>query len=346
MQKPTVWTEAQWKQQTAVHLCLGLKARRRNQLITDIDLHLRRYHAADGLMPELQRDAIYDVLLACRVWLDQKAGKKKSSRRPAVETLYKQAQWAYVWTTYTARRNDKLDRGVALPTKALDPHYAPEARFRDKQGPQGTALKGKPAVMSEYVRGGFVPYVGKFDPVPGWDDPNVSPDTLQQGIEAQIQAKGAPVLQYYRKEERLRHMLIFMPDAQGIMKIHRMNGDRLEPFSSQFAQGSRQKHAPYACDEYGNFYVTSFGAKRGEVQHSTMLHGRPVVSAGMMIVEGGTLKYIDNDSGHYKPSADQLKEALRCLRDEHDVELAGVGYMWKGPNNSFGKGDDAASFAK
>lgn len=348
MEKPKVMTEQEWKQATAVHYVLGIKRLSRSPLLTEIGLHLRMYHAADGLMADVQRDAIWKALLAARIWLDKHPNAK---RRIAVETLYKQAMWAYVWATYTAQR----DSGRKMRTKALDPAYASEARFRSGMGPQGKALKGRPAIMAEYGGGGAV-QTGKgyklFDKVPGWDDPNVDPEELQRGIEQQI-ANGAAVLQYYRKDERLRHMLVFVAGKGGV-RIHQLKGDVLELYDSRFSANAaaktgnltnQDKSAPYACDEHGNFYATMFGTKRGEIQHSSILHGKPVVCAGMIRVEQGILKYIDNDSGHYKPSPNQLKEALRCLRDEHGVDISGVSYMAKG-GPKIESGPDAGSWVK
>lgn len=350
MEKPKVMTEQEWKQATAVHYVLGIKRLSRSPLLTEIGLHLRMYHAADGLMVDLQQDAIWKALLAARIWLDKHPNAK---RRVAVETLYKQAMWAYIWTSYTVRR----DTAKKMPTKALDSNYASEARFRSGQGPQGKALKGKPAIMAEYGGGGAV-QTGKgyklFQKVPGWDDPNVKPEDLQRGIEQQIK-NGAAVLQYYRKDDRLRHMLIFIADRGGV-RIHQLKGDILEPYDSRFSLQAAAKDpnklvnqdrvAPYACDEHGNFYATMFGSKRGEIQHSSILHGKPVVCAGMIQVEQGILKYIDNDSGHYKPSPDQLKEALRCLRDEHGVNISGVRYMYRDAGGRAHTGNDAGSWAK
>src|SRR5690606_34494467 len=177
MEKPKVMTEQEWKQATAVHYVLGIKRLSRSPLLTEIGLHLRMYHAADGLMADVQRDAIWKALLAARIWLDKHPNAK---RRIAGETLYKQALWAYVWATYTAQR----DSGRKMRTKALNPAYASEARFRSGMGPQGKALKGRPAIMAEYGGGGAV-QTGKgyklFDKVPGWDDPNVDPEELQRG---------------------------------------------------------------------------------------------------------------------------------------------------------------------
>jgi len=349
MQKPVVMTEQEWKEATAVHYILGIKRLSRSPLLREIGQHLRMYHACDGLMPEAQRDAIWKALLAARIWLDKHPNAK---RRVPVEKLYKQAMWAYVWATYTAQR----DSGLKLPTKALDPAYASEARFRDGVGPHGKALKGKPAIMAEYGEGGWVMTgnrVKQFGKVPGWDDPNVTPEDLQRGIEQQI-ANGAAVLQYYRKDERLRHMLVFIAQKGGV-RIHQLKGDVLELYDSRFsAQAAaktgnltnQEKSAPYACDEHGNFYATMFGSMRGEIQHSSILHGKPVVCAGMIRVEQGILKYIDNDSGHYKPSPDQLKEALRCLRDEHGVDISGVSYMYKDATGKAHSGTDAGSWVK
>lgn len=76
------------------------------------------------------------------------------------------------------------------------------------------------------------------------------------------------------------------------------------------------------------------------------LHEGPVVCAGMMKAEQGRLKYIDNDSGHYKPPADSLKTALACMRDEYGVDLAGVRVHYKDARGDWAPAVDGAIFAK
>ncbi|MGH7507497.1 MAG: hypothetical protein ACRELX_17720, partial [Longimicrobiales bacterium] len=68
---------------------------------------------------DLQQDAIWKAVLAARIWLDGHGGNAK--RRPAVETLYKQAMWAYIWTTYTNRRD------TATPMRTKRKHSAASA---------------------------------------------------------------------------------------------------------------------------------------------------------------------------------------------------------------------------
>ena len=67
----------------------------------------------------------------------------------------------------------------------------------------------------------------------------------------------------------------------------------------------------------GRFYSTSH--KIGLFHHSSFLAGGAVAGAGEMKVEGGTLKYITNKSGHYWPGDRELVQTLTALK------RAGVG---------------------
>lgn len=67
----------------------------------------------------------------------------------------------------------------------------------------------------------------------------------------------------------------------------------------------------------GRFYSTSH--KIGLFHHSSFLAGGAVAGAGEMQVEGGTLKYITNKSGHYWPGDRELLQTLTALK------RAGVG---------------------
>lgn len=54
--------------------------------------------------------------------------------------------------------------------------------------------------------------------------------------------------------------------------------------------------------------------------HSSYMAGRDVLCAGRIFVKQGNLVGIDNASGHYKPSADHLRRAIREL-DRQGVDL-------------------------
>jgi hypothetical protein len=50
-------------------------------------------------------------------------------------------------------------------------------------------------------------------------------------------------------------------------------------------------------------------------RHSTLAGGKPVLCSGLMKVKEGKITYIDNNSGHYKPTSANLYNAVKKLKD-------------------------------
>lgn len=63
----------------------------------------------------------------------------------------------------------------------------------------------------------------------------------------------------------------------------------------------------------GKLYVNTSRIKDGFF-HSSFFSGRPVASAGHIIIKDGLVTQIDNSSGHYKPTAEHLINAVENLR--------------------------------
>jgi hypothetical protein len=55
------------------------------------------------------------------------------------------------------------------------------------------------------------------------------------------------------------------------------------------------------------------GGKKQSTHHSTPLAGAPVAGAGHLVTEGGKVKEIHDDSGHYKPSAEFTLQVVQQL---------------------------------
>src|SRR5439155_15548923 len=64
-------------------------------------------------------------------------------------------------------------------------------------------------------------------------------------------------------------------------------------------------------------------AELGKLHHSSFMAGAPVLSAGLIQVEQGRLVRITNQSGHYRPCAEHLYNALLFLHRNH-LPLSGV----------------------
>jgi hypothetical protein len=74
----------------------------------------------------------------------------------------------------------------------------------------------------------------------------------------------------------------------------------------------------FVMDSNGNIY----SAPKNTVQHhSAFLSGRPVAAAGHMRVTQGVVDYIDNQSGHYRPPKDYMKQFKKEL-EKRGVDLS------------------------
>ncbi len=74
--------------------------------------------------------------------------------------------------------------------------------------------------------------------------------------------------------------------------------------------------SPYAVDEDGVFYTQTSNHGGGILNHCSFLSGRPVMCAGNIGISNGIVGYIDNGSGHYRPSVSNLVRALKALQDQ------------------------------
>ncbi len=128
--------------------------------------------------------------------------------------------------------------------------------------------------------------------------------------------------------------------------------------------GQRYDVQMYAMDKYGNLFIDDLGGRKDYVayssrngyelkqsevlNHSSFMAGADVVCAGCLHigydtqesrVEAGVLSYIDNNSGHYKPTAQNLQNCITALRDEgvnidyvmvsdRSQGQARIGYYW------------------
>lgn len=68
---------------------------------------------------------------------------------------------------------------------------------------------------------------------------------------------------------------------------------------------------------------SNYAAAKGSFYHSCYLEGREVLCTGCITVVDGQLKYINNWSGHYQPSRQQLSLAVQALRAQ-GIDISNV----------------------
>ena len=127
---------------------------------------------------------------------------------------------------------------------------------------------------------------------------------------------GTPV-RYLDEEARRAYMLSIrdgrLIDAKG------------QPFdtskgASLFSDGDGR--AIFVMDEQGRIFASN-SHSRGQFHHSSFLSGRPVASAGELVVRDGRILEITRRSGHYTPTEAQLNQFVERVRSS-GVDLSGT----------------------
>jgi hypothetical protein len=92
---------------------------------------------------------------------------------------------------------------------------------------------------------------------------------------------------------------------------------------------------PYTTGHYPSMYIMDMAHNMyfpdgirtggGEFNHSSMLAGKPVLCAGEVTINGaGRMTHIDNNSGHYKPDKNALKQVVKVLLNEYRIPAMGL----------------------
>ncbi|CAG4897641.1 hypothetical protein [Paraburkholderia saeva] len=111
---------------------------------------------------------------------------------------------------------------------------------------------------------------------------------------------------YLNKSERLQYIAMVGPDGA----LYDSNDQKIT--THQF------KVTAYAMDSYGTLF-TKDADPLGDAMffnHSSFNAGKDVISAGTLVIRDGVLRTIDNNSGHYKPTRDNLHNCLDVLASE------------------------------
>lgn len=76
---------------------------------------------------------------------------------------------------------------------------------------------------------------------------------------------------------------------------------------------SNDRKTHFVMNTRGHIYA-GFDKQALWFKHSSLIGGANAYSAGRMIVEAGRVTHIENDSGHYQPGVQQMRNMLRRLR--------------------------------
>lgn len=119
--------------------------------------------------------------------------------------------------------------------------------------------------------------------------------------------------EYCSKEERLKY------------RLYIANGRFFHDIKLRRPVDTGSRQAIYAIDEMGIVYLKyedQMGT--GGFNHSSFMSGKPVMCAGNIQFKNGWLVMIDNGSGHYRPSARDLRNAIGFLHYQRGVSMHDV----------------------
>ncbi|MDK3022024.1 hypothetical protein QO239_05320 [Cupriavidus taiwanensis] len=111
---------------------------------------------------------------------------------------------------------------------------------------------------------------------------------------------------YLSKNERMRYMAIVG------------NGGLLYDVNDQPITTDAVRVTAYAMDKYGSLFIKDAEPLNDAMffNHSSFNAGNDVICAGTLIIRNGSLRVIDNNSGHYKPTRENLHNCLSVLASE------------------------------
>ena len=123
----------------------------------------------------------------------------------------------------------------------------------------------------------------------------------------QVSGAHKQLVSFARKDERLRELMLI--PINGV--LFNTKGEKPSGFFI------------YALDKHGNLMAESSGADYGQsnLNHSTLCAGREVICAGEIGLQNGHVTVISNQSGHYKPNAARLGQAIQILNEEYHLNL-------------------------
>lgn len=298
-------------------------------VFADYDQRFEKASAKDQL------ELTQNLFIVCKEWLQKKKDKDKSTFKKG---FFNDA----VNKNLAARR--KWIGDVALQClNALawfDPKLLPETLFDAKK--IAALAQGKDRPKTTPLAGGYAnerksfEKTGKKDAIAASDiTDSFGPDALDKlslkDFLKKAKVAEAGLVKYIKKDERYPSMCV--ADASGL--FCRPVDDSLVDcgvavapkhegmFAAYSHTDAPNRVFPYAMDSYGNLFACKRMGREelyeegySKFNHSSLNAGREVISAGMAMFCHGQLRWIDNNSGHYKPSADALRTALLMLAND------------------------------
>jgi hypothetical protein len=291
---------------------------------------------------EVEERLLYCMWKECRRWLKLKAGKpaeKQSGelfmrRKLNVEVLRDASLERLVEIAPRVAealgqyQENKQGGPLQMALKPMGPGYQRERVHYLQQGKRSGATISESSVQASMRTHGDAKNMRAFV-AKGYANLSVA-DSLK--IE---RLYPMPPVQFKNKIERLRFLISVNEDGL----LCNLEGDLVAMTETRF---DKYMQYPYAMDRYGNLFMDSHWGEKNYVKyddrngsyqmaqtwginHSSLLAGADVLCAGCIHIgyncatgleEPGVLSSIDNISGHYKPTRENLANCIQVLRDQ------------------------------
>jgi hypothetical protein len=245
-------------------------------------------------------EALIKILEATEVYLASKGGKHSKNRDGAVRDLRAATRHQLAGVRWKKIR--ELAGGAKRGLRPMTEHVWSEMHSPDHARMQ----QGLPA--DEWLN--------------GVENGEIRERFLFQYLRRTREALGQKVdkdsnVRYVEDEERWKYLVAF--DIWGSAKQRQqISGGNLTAMGDPITTGGEPLGTSiYAMDESGNLYFQPAG--QVGLNHCSFLAGRPVLCAGTVGITGGDLGYIDNGSGHYRPTRQNLINCLEKLANDIDL---------------------------
>lgn len=301
--------------------------------LSGIDASLKSWHARPNKDNHAHNiPLLHRILAESAGWLHQKAGKIAANsnntmkRKRVVDELADQVMLRLKWEIF---QKNKAGNYQALPNRpaarSLRPGHTNEKGYYDARkdrNPRGFSPNfGGGSMVDANMQA-----AGMMGGVPA-DAPPMVRQVFQQGTafanltSAQYEALAEYFLtnnmsmqqpvHYARKAERINQNMLIVVSG----RLQKQRG-------TNYTSANGGDFDMWAMDRYGNFMTTAANAQLMvgndpyQFNHSSLNAGNDVICAGKVRINDGIITHLDNESGHYQPTKQNLHDALICLVDE------------------------------
>lgn len=138
-------------------------------------------------------------------------------------------------------------------------------------------------------------------------------------------------VKYFTPEEQAKYALQ-IKEENGALKLYDSKGN-LYDTTNETSKG-KKGYVAYVLTLDGRLIVHAHVNTRTEeyaFRHSTLAAGEPVICSGLMQVEKGEIRRMDNNSGHYKPEAANLYNVVKKFKKlfSEDAKVTCYGYFYR-----------------